>query len=102
MFIRYLRLCILTFVSIAYFSYTFATVSLTEVLATVDVTLEEFLDNEYVSRYDLAKYLNMIRCQDCVHPDAYMFSTYDENWLQDTKKQPLYALDDIELSSMYE
>ena len=72
-------------------------VSSTDFITTLEEgsLVQEFLTDEYVSRYDMAKYINEATCHDCVGPDETMITTYTAARLENKKQDLKYNIEDI-------
>lgn len=80
-------------------SYTPATQQFIETLNNAGVNTETLLEQDYISRYDTARLLNIIECQDCINPTTTMQQSYDQLFWDEFTFLENKDFDDIEYGS---
>ena len=76
---KYLWLLIV--ICCCYWTSVFATYDdFSQQLETIGVDAKEISTQENVSRYDVARLLNIVECNDCIHPAQSMIDTYTQNF----------------------
>ena len=57
-------------------------------LVKMDISIQEVLSKENLSRYEIARLLNVVECQDCVHPSFSMTSKYNQAFWKNFSQLP--------------
>lgn len=65
-------------------------------IQTMGIDVVSFAEKESVSRYELAKLLNAVECQDCIHAPARMEKRYTDPFWSDFTQLPGKDFDDID------
>lgn len=66
-----------------------------EQLQTMGIDVSRISDQDVISRYDLARLLNAVECQDCINPPDAMINRYVNNFWTEFTKLPGKDFDEI-------
>ncbi|NOZ44604.1 MAG: hypothetical protein GXP45_05715 [bacterium] len=61
----------------------------------MDIAVDNYLNQDTISRYDLTKLLNTVECQDCIHPSQEMIQKYTQAFWQQFIQLPGKDFDEI-------
>lgn len=64
-------------------------------LQTMGIDIARISDQDVISRYDLARLLNAVECQDCINPSNQMINRYVNNFWSEFIKLPGKDFDEI-------
>jgi hypothetical protein len=65
------------------------------------VEVDKILKSDQISRYEISRLLNNVKCQDCVNTPNWMIEKYTNNWWLDFIETPGKDFDDIIFGSSY-
>ncbi len=64
-------------------------------ISQTNIDIEQLQQQPTISRYDLARLLNLVECKDCIHPQQEMIQTYNQEWRSDFVTLPNKDFRDI-------
>lgn len=64
-------------------------------LNIMDISVDDVMEQPSISRYDLAKLLNSVECQDCIHSPEWMVNRYTSSFWENFIELPGKDFDEI-------